>query len=146
MRTKGQSVYGTYASLIGVRRVQVSTRSSEESQLPSSICGLRFDYHDWYNSSTIIGQWMNEGDAMDFSRDEEVRSVTIWMRMVDRRSTNVGQGRVTAIKIDTTRNRSKTFLCGSSNGCMRHHYQSGTHEYLVGSLAFPAFSWLTKSC
>jgi hypothetical protein len=76
---------------------------------------------------------MDEGDTMELSQDEEMQSLTIWVRKVEYRwAVNVGQGRVIAIRVDTNRNRSRMFqLEGhhhSVNGCMRHQYQSGTHE------------------
>jgi hypothetical protein len=75
---------------------------------------------------------------MELSYGEEVQSLTIWLSKEGefREVRGLAQGRVVAIKVDTTHNQSKVFQPHGTHQYsfdrhMRHEYQSGAHDDLV---------------
>jgi hypothetical protein len=117
-------VYGTYALLTGLRRIQASTGLPGRSRLPRHVSGLRFDYHDARRSAAIVGQWMDAQDDMiiELSQGEELQALMIRRSRDTRPAWITGsQGPVVEIKIETTHNQTKIF--------QSHHYTATPADY-----------------
>ena len=71
--------FRTYAPLVGVRRIGVSTGISPRSRSPHHISGLRFEYHD-QRTPVIVGQWMNEYDSIELAPDEALQGITVTVK------------------------------------------------------------------
>ncbi|KAJ5569594.1 uncharacterized protein N7459_009024 [Penicillium hispanicum] len=134
--------YQTYASLKNVRRIQASTGIQGRCRSPTCISGLRIDYYNHPTPNTV-GQWMDElDDAFEFSPDEEVRSLTVWLTptgfSIECPSMQVGQ--VAAVHIETTSHRSVTFRSPDfhslPNRMLQHQYQTTPDEKMT------ALSWV----
>lgn len=100
--SSGVGEYQTYASLPGVKRITASTGSYPRSRSSRNIAGLRFDYHD-QRSPTVIGQWMDEHEAIDLAQGETLQGITIWLTKVRGSPLVRGlkQGQVVGIQVQT---------------------------------------------
>jgi hypothetical protein len=126
--------YATRASLENLRRIRASISLPPGSGTPQ-LSGLRLEYFN-HQSSEIVGQWKhNYEDTFDLSQDEQISSITIWSRRIQKapQSHRIWQGIVKAIRIETTKQRSKTFGDGDTllYSSMRHEYTAGTNETIV---------------
>jgi hypothetical protein len=89
---------------------------------------------------------MEEADAFEFTQDERVRCLTIWITKEGMSSCyrGVHQGQVAAIRIDT--NHDRTMTChpfraeDTLKECLVHQYQVDPHEDIV------SFSHLKLRC
>lgn len=125
-----------YALLKGMHRIQASTGLPQRSRSPCHISGLKFDYFDKWNL-TIVGQWMDEFDSFELTKDESIKGITIWMSKEGYSSqmAELARGKVVAIRVDTSRHRSKMFKLSLSDvaldNCMLHQYQPNPQEDMV---------------
>ncbi|KAJ5833106.1 hypothetical protein N7474_001417 [Penicillium riverlandense] len=140
------SNYQTYASLKDIRSIQASMGIQGRSRISNRLSGLKFEYYNHPSPSTV-GQWMDEiDDGFEFSLDEAVQSLTIWLTPMGystERGLEVGQ--VAAIHIETTHSRSVTFRSPDFRSLppqkLQQQYQSDRDETLTG------ISWiLNASC
>ncbi|KAK2764599.1 hypothetical protein FQN54_009294 [Arachnomyces sp. PD_36] len=142
IRTQGSAEYQTSASLTQVRRIAASIGSSQRSRSSCHISGLKLDYHD-RESSTVVGQWMNEYDAMNLRQYEVLQALTVWLvkEGVSRLTPGLNQGRIAAILVQTNHGQSKRFGLPDTHpiiqDCVEHQCQSGPQETLVSSILYP---------
>ncbi|GES60025.1 hypothetical protein ATEIFO6365_0002035600 [Aspergillus terreus] len=95
--------------------------------------GLKLDYHH-QKSPSVVGQWMQSYDSLELSPDEHVRGIELWLDLpVDVTKDFV---HVAAIRIDTAKNRSKTFCSPdcqiSLNRCLREERKADEFRELTG--------------
>ncbi|KAK2764947.1 hypothetical protein FQN54_008646 [Arachnomyces sp. PD_36] len=111
--------YLTSASLTRVRRIAASTGGVHRSRSFAHVSGLKFDYSD-HRSPAVIGQWMNEHDAVDLDKDEILQGFIIWLTKEGSYSedSRLEEGRVVAIRIYTSHGQTKI------QGLKRHLLQS----------------------
>ncbi|KAL3469477.1 hypothetical protein BJX99DRAFT_265147 [Aspergillus californicus] len=139
--------YQTYASLDNVWNIQASTGIRGRSRADNCISGLKFEYYDHRNPSTV-GQWMNDlDDRFELSPNEEIQSLTVWLTPVGLSSRRSGKeiGQVAAVYIETTCLRSVMFRAPEFHALaprkLRHQYQRHSDE------RFTAISWaLNEQC
>ncbi|KAJ5619620.1 hypothetical protein N7510_003604 [Penicillium lagena] len=114
------------------------------SRTSNRLSGLKFEYYNHPSPSTV-GQWMDEiDDGFEFSLDEAVQSLTIWLTPTGH-STERGLvvSQVAAIHIETTHSRSVTFRSPEFRSLppqkLQHQYQSDRDERLTG------ISWIMNA-
>ena len=137
MPLPGIDVYRTHASLLGVRRIQVSRGSTGHSRSSSHISGLWFDYYD-ERSPAIVGQWIDGYGAIELAPDEQLQRLIIWLGREGRpaRNSRLDQGKIWRIHFDTTHGKSATFQPSGDQSwtqCIQQQYQSGLYEKLVST-------------
>lgn len=150
IRAMGLGEYRTWASLIAVKRIQASIGLPGRSRNSSRISGLKLDYHD-QRSSAVVGQWMNACGSFELAPSEEIRGLMIWLIGSGESPEIRGllQGQISAIRIDTTFDRSMTFQSpddGSHKGQFKQQqYQAGLNEDLVSVFFFFLIGYILET-
>ncbi|KAI9933742.1 hypothetical protein MW887_004814 [Aspergillus wentii] len=129
---EGLKEYDSYASLHAVSQIQVSTGGPEKCRGSSRISGMVFDYHNG-RSPEIVGQHMEEGDAMELSEGEHVQAITFWLSKESGVDPMYMRGQVVAVLVETTHAQSKMF--GSHPAlqeCTKRKFQATSKEVLGG--------------
>lgn len=143
--------YQTYATLRNVRKIQASKGIRGRSRSSDCISGLKIEYFD-HPSPAVLGQWVEESDSFEFSRDEKVQSLTIRLTPMGFNGHRPGMklGQVAAIQIETTYSRSVTFKSTQERSTPAEflHRQSLVDHYHSGSDSgeeIVAISWILNS-
>lgn len=100
-------------------------------RIDTEISGLWIDYHG-ATQPTIVGQWLAEVGSFDLGEAEKITEISTWVSRDRRESIDGPQlGRIVAISISTSLQRSSEFVGTKKEGAMRLKFRANQFEKLV---------------
>lgn len=127
---KGFGTAGTATSLIGVRRIRISSGAPGHSRSPSNVSGLWFDYYD-DDRPVIVGQWIKEMDSLHLLEEETIEQIEIWTSSEESNLMyDAKLGKVVALRITTSAGNSKEVM-GDTSDAVVLKYRANPFENLV---------------
>ncbi|KAK2768311.1 hypothetical protein FQN54_000164 [Arachnomyces sp. PD_36] len=105
--------FATYASMMGIRKIQASTGSDGKVRGRLHISGLKFDYHDARNPPVIVGQWIAPQEYWEIAPGENIVKLSIWYfreaPCEDMLLMGSWKGKVAAVRFETSNGRIMSF-------------------------------------
>ena len=130
----------THASLEGVKRIVISRGSLERPREANEVSGLRLEYFE--EPSKIVGQWLTEGDHIDFSFGERIVEISIWVSKVGfSYSEKAHFGRVVSLSIVTSKQSKTVDWNRPGEDCIQYQFRENRLERLVCSSPYASFSY-----
>ncbi|KAF2761048.1 hypothetical protein EJ05DRAFT_497614 [Pseudovirgaria hyperparasitica] len=127
----GKAYMQTQASLSNVRQIRISVGGHGLSRLSEHITGLWLDYYDT-DRPGIVGQWLNESGAVNFSPGEQLTGIFIWTsnEHTAAYSGHAKLGKVVALRFDTSDGQSLHFGQECTEGAVRLKFIANAFEKL----------------
>lgn len=136
--SRGFGEFSTYASMIGVRKIQSFIGCQGTTRESHHLSGLRFDYHNPSHSPAVVGQRLTPRDTWEISTGESIVKLTVYYFREERCQNVHGSwiGKMAAARFDTSHGRSMTFTGNRVNmtldgSLVTHEFEPNCSENLV---------------